>query len=687
MQDEMVPPRPRPNPEDVETRVVPGREKQKPAESDAGSAGESADAAPAALNSGTRIGDYEVERVLGEGGFGTVYLGTDTKLGRPVALKFLRDTMDPRRRKLFDREARAIAALGKHPSIVQIYASGEHEGHAYFALEHVGSNALKLLEEQPNGLPVNDALRIAAECAEALAYAHREGILHRDVKPANILIEPEDGRAKLADFGLARFYESGDSSMSGLLSGSPSYMSPEQAQSERVDKRTDVFSLGVTLYQLLCGRKPFEGRSPMDVLDKIRADKRIPLRSRRPDLPEAVLALVEKATAHDLARRFQSADELAQALRALLAPAGSASAWDTTTVDLQRAEARKTAEDIVCSVCQTKLVSPHLVKGQCSETGAPICYKCWAAGHRTSAAAPPAEAAAVQASPEEAAHDAAVPPAKEPAPVDSVRLEQAKSLETLFIQGMAHALRKADTWPGPRAMALRGLESAAQWQGEPPKETGLTTRAQRMALHAHRDRLPRNRGVRMHAVFGRRLLGLFPVRQHVFVDVLNAASLSGLLDTSRDAEPASAAELAEALERRDRAVGAESAGGKAEHIALAFSPTGWAEALPVPDGVVLIDAGGAGAWQARYGAMSEPARAFVEALCDAEGDKEKVERCCAAIAAESNAQFPLSAADIAAREGVALDTAVEAFRQLAAKQRRFVLCQDPERDDWLLDLR
>jgi tetratricopeptide (TPR) repeat protein len=267
---------------------------------------------------GTQIGNYEIVSLLGGGGFGTVYKAYDFKLKRDAALKFLRDPIDPQHRALFEREAQALATLSKRDSIVQIYGWDDYQGRDYFALEFVESSAQAILEKSPDGLPLATALRIVAESAEALSYAHEQGIYHRDIKPANILIEPEDGSVKIADFGLAGISGSGQVSVSALAAGTPSHMSPEQVRGERVDGRTDVFSLGVTLYELLCGQVPFEGTTQFDTMERIKRNKRVPLRRRRQDLPRAVYEIVKKATAHRPARRFQTAEEFAGQIREVL---------------------------------------------------------------------------------------------------------------------------------------------------------------------------------------------------------------------------------------------------------------------------------------------------------------------------------------------------------------------------------
>jgi tetratricopeptide (TPR) repeat protein len=262
-----------------------------------------------------QLGNFKILSLLGEGGFGKVYKAHDMALGRDVAIKFLWGRMDEKRHLLFEREAKAIAALSKHPNIVAIHQWGEYHGRSYIVLEYVESNGVRLLEEHPRGLPLSVALRIGHECAEALQEAHRLDILHRDVKPANILIEPANGLAKLTDFGLARLGVSRDFTIEGTISGSPAYMSPEQARAEALDARSDIFSLGVTLYELLSGRRPFEGTTPEDTIDRLRRNDRVALQERRPDLPKAVCDIVERATAFAREARYQTAGEMARQLR------------------------------------------------------------------------------------------------------------------------------------------------------------------------------------------------------------------------------------------------------------------------------------------------------------------------------------------------------------------------------------
>lgn len=297
---------------------------------------------------GTRLGNYEIIFVLGKGAYGTVYKARDVKLGRFVAIKFLHEFLDARHEAMFLREAKAIAALEKHPSIVQIFEWSEYQGRDYFVLEFVGSNAAMLLRVNPSGLAPARAAGIALDCAEALAYAHRQGIIHRDIKPANLLLEIEGGRAKLADFGVARLFDPGSGAQNDTPGGTPGYMAPEIIRGEEGDARSDLFSLGVTLYELLCGKRPFEGRDIGEVALRTREGEAIPLRERTAQLPEALYRFVARAMAHEPADRYPDAAVLATDLRAFLKGPSAPPARDAASEDQAReakTRAFKAAED------------------------------------------------------------------------------------------------------------------------------------------------------------------------------------------------------------------------------------------------------------------------------------------------------------------------------------------------------
>lgn len=263
---------------------------------------------------GLTIGNYHILSIAGQGSFGTVYKARDMNLKRYAAIKFLLSPLDGEQRRRFLREAETIANLSGHPSIVQIYSQDEYKGTYYFALEYLDCSAADLLSRSPEGVPVQEALKIIGNCCEGLSYAHDAGVLHRDIKPGNILIDENTGRAKLCDFGLARFQRFGDESTNQVIAGSPPYMSLEQAKGGELDERSDLYSLGVTLFKLLSGSLPYEGKTHTEVLSKVLRGKGAKLSSFRPDLPEPVLDLVKKATARRPEDRFQSGKDFGAAV-------------------------------------------------------------------------------------------------------------------------------------------------------------------------------------------------------------------------------------------------------------------------------------------------------------------------------------------------------------------------------------
>ena len=317
---------------------------------------------------GTRLGNYELSFVLGKGAYGAVYKARDLTLGRYVAIKFLHEFLDKSHEAMFLQEAKAVAALGKHQAIVSIFEFSEYQGRKYFVLEFVGSHAGMLLRVHPKGLPVEMALRIGKESTEGLAYAHKHNIIHRDIKPANILLEIEGGSAKLADFGVARLFDPSEKNSSHAPGGTPAYMAPEVIGGDAGDARSDIFSQGVTLYELLTGTLPFPGTDMHSVMESIRLNRYTPLKDRR-DLPQASVAIVEKCLAPRPEDRFQNANELVAALAACLAPQSSVLASlppvDNVTRDemrLVKLKAFQLAEDAKHNGCD-KLATELLKTG------------------------------------------------------------------------------------------------------------------------------------------------------------------------------------------------------------------------------------------------------------------------------------------------------------------------------------
>jgi len=280
---------------------------------------------------GRVIGGYRLLAALGHGGMAEVFLAEDTRLNRRVALKLLpeRLTGHPDRVSRFQREARAASAL-THPNILTIHDFGEHEGRHFIASEFVDGRTLReLLHAGPVALP--EAVTIAIQIADALAAAHEAGIIHRDIKPENVMQRP-DGYIKVLDFGLAKLAEASasgeDSGVSppqpatfatrvGAVLGTVNYMSPEQARGQKVDPRSDLFSLGVVLYELVTGRRPFEGATPSHVLVAILDNEAAPLAALRPETPWELQRIVAKALSKQPEERYATARELASDLKAL----------------------------------------------------------------------------------------------------------------------------------------------------------------------------------------------------------------------------------------------------------------------------------------------------------------------------------------------------------------------------------
>jgi TolB-like protein/Flp pilus assembly protein TadD len=279
---------------------------------------------------GQMVGHYQIERQLGAGGMGVVYLAHDTRLGRPAALKLLRPdlTQDHERMRRFRREARAASALN-HPNILTIYEVGQADspvGDAHFiAAEFVDGQTLRAVCQRA-GLTLGAALDILIQVAGALSAAHEAGIVHRDIKPENIMLR-KDGLVKALDFGLAKLTEQAAPTQSdsfarattqpGAVMGTISYMSPEQARGLEVDERSDLFSLGVVMYELLTGRAPFEGKTTSDVLVALLSSEPRPLASYVAKLPEALQEIGARALAKPVERRYQTARELGDDLKRL----------------------------------------------------------------------------------------------------------------------------------------------------------------------------------------------------------------------------------------------------------------------------------------------------------------------------------------------------------------------------------
>jgi len=280
---------------------------------------------------GRTLGPYRIERELGRGGMGEIYFAVDIRLGRPVALKFLPAsfTSDAERVRRFEREARATSALN-HPNIVTVHEIVEVEGLRFIVTEYVAGETLRELMARGR-LPLEQALDIAAQIATALAAAHTAGVVHRDIKPENVMVRP-DGYVKILDFGLAKpakrtaSLTAGSSESEtliklstspGMLMGTVNYMSPEQARGQKLDARTDVWSLGVVLYEMITGQRPFDGETTSDALAAILLSMPVPLATHNQELPTELSGIVDKVLQKEREKRYQTALELLMDVKSL----------------------------------------------------------------------------------------------------------------------------------------------------------------------------------------------------------------------------------------------------------------------------------------------------------------------------------------------------------------------------------
>jgi CHASE2 domain-containing sensor protein len=281
---------------------------------------ESAPTAETGLPEGTRtLGRYQLERTLGRGAMATVYLGTDPKINRRVAIKTIAlaeefsDADLEAAKAQFRREAESAGRLN-HPNIIAIYDTGEDGNVAYLAMEYFEGKALNYYAQSTNLLPPKWVLELTARAAEALHYAHGQGVVHRDIKPANLMYDAATDTLKITDFGIARLTDT-SRTKTGIILGTPSYMSPEQLAASAVTGKSDLYSLAITMYQLLTGTTPFRSDSIPKLMDKIINDKHKPVSSLRDDVPLCVDVVLDQALAKSPDDRFANGRAMALALR------------------------------------------------------------------------------------------------------------------------------------------------------------------------------------------------------------------------------------------------------------------------------------------------------------------------------------------------------------------------------------
>jgi len=270
-----------------------------------------------------KLGRYEIVEPIGSGAMGRVFLARDPKINRTVAIKAVDLASECETHELdgarsrFLREAEAAGRLS-HPDIVTIYDVGENGGIVYIAMEYVHGRRLSDFAAPDALLPPASALELLARAADALHYAHRHNVVHRDIKPANIMYDSPSNTLKLTDFGMARLTDAART-RAGIVLGTPSFMSPEQLEGKNVNGHTDLFALGVTLFQLLTGQLPFRGTSMTKLMFVIANEPHPAIASLRADLPAWIGSILDKALAKDPSDRYRDGAEMAHALRAAAA--------------------------------------------------------------------------------------------------------------------------------------------------------------------------------------------------------------------------------------------------------------------------------------------------------------------------------------------------------------------------------
>jgi eukaryotic-like serine/threonine-protein kinase len=289
------------------------------------------------LSSTVLSGRYRLESKLGSGGMSTVYLALDEVLDRPVAVKLLHREISEEADQLerFRREARAAARLS-HPNLVGVIDAGEDDGRPYIVFEYIEGRTLKRHIQDEGRLPIDEAVAYAIEIGRGLTAAHARKLVHRDVKPQNVLIDP-DGRAKVTDFGIARSLEQKGMTVTGRVLGTTDYVSPEQAMGEDVDERSDVYSLGIVLYEMLTGDVPFSAETQVGVAMKHVNEPMPDVQARRPEVSAAVASVIDRSTTKDPRDRYSTVAEmvrdLEQTLEVEAARRGGTSGEATSVLD------------------------------------------------------------------------------------------------------------------------------------------------------------------------------------------------------------------------------------------------------------------------------------------------------------------------------------------------------------------
>lgn len=425
----------------------------------------------------TEVGKYRVLEQIGEGAMGVVYRALDPMLNRSVAIKVMSDALarDDELRSRFLREAQAAGSL-QHPNVVTVYDFGEVDGHLYIAMEFVSGEDLEAILARRAPITVAQKIEIVVDVLNGLGYAHKRGIVHRDIKPANIRVD-EEGRARIMDFGIAHL-QSSKMTRTGLMVGTPAYMAPEQITSGTISPATDIFSVGAVLYELLTGKKPFEGESLQSVFYKIVSATPPDIFSVSPAVPAALNTIAMRALAKDPAARFPSAIEMANALT----EAGASIGRDPThpkSVSLQSVIATRLSTRPTQKIPVYRR-NPGVVIGGSVATlvvAGVVAYLGMRPGTKASEPPPQVVAPQVATPPAPAQPSQTVPsgaPAPDPKPTPTASREAAPPTAVASKTTQTKSPPKATSPSSDELALLRSLQAAAADQRRRASEAGAT---------------------------------------------------------------------------------------------------------------------------------------------------------------------------------------------------------------------
>jgi serine/threonine protein kinase len=536
------------------------------------------------------FGSYDVVALVGMGAMGVVLQAVDRTLQRTVALKLMAASRvhDPEARQRFLREARAAAKL-KHPNVVTVYSAGIENDMPYIDMEYVEGRSLASRIAEEGRLDPPSALALCRQVLAGLGHAHAHGVIHRDIKPGNVLLEEATGTAKLADFGLARgVAEACQQTMEGTILGSPSYMSPEQAAGLRdLDGRSDLFSVGTMLFEMLVGAVPFAGSDPYVVIRRIREEDPPNACLANPAVPRALGDIVRRAMARQRENRFQTADQFIAAIDTHLAGHDATQPLQAPRVPGQRpgsADPGRASGDASfnrCASCVRPMLSKLSIAGTCDVCGASICSACWHAGKvrrcRAHAATPAGQAFRPDNSARQGAEfgdkgsQAGKPDLQPPAQMTrpAVSAADAALAEETFFRLVENALADVSEVFDPVRRVAMSVGNFSQFRtrqkGEDEAGAAPLSDASRRSASSGPS------GDRV--VYDVRQRGLWKSTARVVVETLNVLHSGRFAAVGEDDQPVAVQELESLLNRIAR----RAADEETWRLVILGSPTGWTD--------------------------------------------------------------------------------------------------------------